>query len=279
LGNHSAKQISLRYNNNMNTHFHFHTVALTDPGCQDKLNEDNILCTEANGSGPTLLAIADGMGGHLAGEFASQMVIDALQESLQNYQERATSSGLGAGSDTSEHLIFLLKQAVQKANKQIHDYAQTELEGAPMGSTLTCALIHNNYAFIANVGDSRTYLWREGQLRQLTQDHSLVEVFVRETIITHNERYEHPARNVVTRAVGPDEQVDADIFVHRLQAGDCLLLCSDGLSDMLHGSKGMMPYLQAEGDLEVIGRNLIEAAKEAGGYDNISLILAEVVTS
>ncbi len=247
------------------------TFALTDAGSTGKHNEDNLTTLTSADHSLHLVAVADGMGGHAAGDFASQVVIDSLKVMMTKLEERAAFLDTNIISEQ-------LRNAIDVANQHIHTYAQKHLAGAPAGSTLTAAILHKNQAIIANVGDSRTYLWRQHALNQLTVDHSLVELFVREGVITHDERYVHNAKNVVTKAIGPDATLEADIVIRSLRDDDCLLLCSDGLSDMLHGSKGMQPYLHEDWGLEKVGRALVDAANDAGGLDNISIVLAKIST-
>ena len=259
----------------MKPKFQLNTFSMTDIGQMSANNEDTILCQMADSKTAALLIVADGMGGHLAGEQASQLVVDTIANTMHKWL--ATDQALSLAEPKAQ-IAKSLQSAVQQANVAIYDYAQKNLgEGARMGSTAACAFIHQTTAIIANVGDSRVYLMRQGNLVRLTEDHSVVERFVQEGIIDDEDRYDHPIGHVVTRALGPSPNVDVDLFACDLEPGDRLLLCSDGLWEVLRGDEVIIHHLQRKDDLVITGQNLINAANQAGGKDNISVILAELL--
>lgn len=247
----------------------------TDIGQKSDQNEDAIFYEVAQQETAALLIVADGMGGHLAGEVASQIVTETVADAMRPWlakEDVATSENVGK---EVENAVYT---AVQQANQNVYDYSQEKLgEGANMGSTVACIFVHQNKAYIANVGDSRAYLCRQREMHRLTEDHSLVERFVQEGIITDDERYDHPSGNVVTRAIGPRLDVGVDLFTCDLKAGDYLLLCSDGLWEMIRGDDFIMQQLQSQKSLNEICQNLINMANKAGGKDNISVVLAKVL--
>jgi protein phosphatase len=226
----------------------------SDTGRSRRLNEDS-----AYARAP-LFVVADGMGGAQAGEVASKMAVETL--------ERGLPDGAGPAQDR-------LAERVEEANVAVYDRSQREVELAGMGTTLTAAYIDAEEAAIAHVGDSRAYLFRDGELRRLTRDHSLVEEFVREGKLTEEEAREHPQKSIITRALGPEPVVQVDRQTLPLRAGDVLLLCSDGLTGMI-GEDDIVDVLERAPSLQVAGDELIDAANEQGGRDNITVVLLRV---
>lgn len=259
----------------MKPKLHFNAVALTDMGRQSDHNEDTVFCEVSAQKTAALLIVADGMGGHLAGERASKMVVETIVEAMRPWLDK---EDLPPSEQLQEEVQQGLLTAVQQANQAVYSYAEENLAyGVHMGSTVACAFLHQDIAYIANVGDSRVYLYRQEHLQRITEDHSLVERFVQEGIITDQDRFDHDVRNVITRAIGPKSAVAVDLFACDLEAGDCLLLCSDGLWEMLRGEESV--YLQNKSDLAERTQNLINAANQAGGEDNISAILAQCLAA
>jgi PPM family protein phosphatase len=226
----------------------------TDVGRQRRVNEDSLLVR------PPLFVVADGMGGHQAGEVASGMAVQTL------------SGGLPDGEDAAE---LRLAELVHAANREIHEHSRTEAEHAGMGTTITAAYVDVDDVAIAHVGDSRAYRWRDGELERLTDDHSLVEELIRQGKLTAEEAEEHPQRSIVTRALGPESDVEVDTRSIPARDGDVFLLCSDGLTGMI-GEPGLARVLRAGGSLEDQVRGLVAAANEAGGRDNITVVLFRV---
>jgi serine/threonine protein phosphatase PrpC len=203
-----------------------------------------------------LFVVADGMGGAQAGEVASRLAAEAFAAGLPD-------------DGTSEQR---LEQRVREANSRIHDVSQEDRALNGMGTTITAAHLDGDELALAHVGDSRAYLLRDGELTRLTRDHTLVDELVRRGELTEQEAAEHPQRSIITRALGPEPDVEIDLRTHRVQAGDVLLLCSDGLTGMI-GEDEVAQILAHAGGLGDAGRALVHAANEAGGRDNITVVL------
>jgi serine/threonine protein phosphatase PrpC len=226
------------------------SICLSDTGLQRRENEDS-----AYAASP-LFVVADGMGGAQAGEVASRIAIETFQ------------SGLGDAGSPEQRLA----ERVQTANRQIYDRSRTETGREGMGTTLTAAYLDDGQLAIAHVGDSRAYLFRDGQLSRLTQDHSLVDELVRRGKLTEEQAAEHPQRSIITRALGPEPDVEVDTFSYPVKPEDVLLLCSDGLTSMI-SEDAVAGVLGAAHSLEEAARTLIRKANDAGGRDNITVVL------
>jgi protein phosphatase len=230
------------------------SAARTDPGRKRRGNEDSYVCR------PPLFAIADGMGGAQAGEVASALAASALED-----------SGAGGGQ---AHVVEL----IQEANRRVHERASTDAETSGMGTTITVALVERDGTVtMGHVGDSRAYLLRDDRLEQLTDDHSLVAELVRRGELSPEAAEVHPQRSVITRALGTDPDVDVDSFTVAARPGDVYLICSDGLSDMVDGAKIEEILRTHRDDLDGAAKALVQAANRAGGEDNITAILFELV--
>ena len=229
------------------------TTVATDVGRQRRDNEDS---SYASGS---VFVVADGMGGAQSGEVASKIVVDAF------------SSGLPETGTAEERLAVV----VQRANREIHERSRSEAANAGMGTTVTAAYLDGDAIAIAHVGDSRAYLLRGGELRRLTEDHSLVEELVRGGRLTEEEAAEHPQRSVITRALGIEPLVEIDTWTYPLRPGDVVLLCSDGLTSMV-SEQQLQRVVVAAPTLNEAAQRLIGAANEAGGRDNITVVLFRV---
>ncbi len=229
------------------------TTCKTDTGRQRRGNEDN-----AYARAPVFV-VADGMGGAQAGEVASKMAIDAFEQELPDE---------GAPEER-------LATRVREANRQIYERSHSDRESAGMGTTLTAAYLDETSVAIAHVGDSRAYMFRDGTLQRLTRDHSLVDELVRHGKLTEAQAAEHPQRSIITRALGPEPDVEVDTWTYPVRAGDVLLLCSDGLTSMIPESR-VSEVLAANSALDEAGDALIKAANEAGGRDNITVVLFRV---
>lgn len=240
-------------------------------------NEDSLFVlttATVNGSlaGPTLglYLVADGMGGHMAGEIASRTACAVIAAELLGALSLPSLGGFSV--DAAPNLVI---SAIQSANHQI--YAAAAADGSNMGTTAVLALVIDNQAWFANVGDSRAYLWRAGELHQLTEDHSHVYALVKKGLIDEDALYTHPRRNEIFRSLGAAPTVDVDYYQAALAAGDLLLLCSDGLWEMLR-REGIADVLALNlGDPQVICNELVHRANLAGGDDNISAIVVRVV--
>src|SRR5215218_5473579 len=230
---------------------HFHD---SDLGRQRQGNEDNYYVRSP------LFVVADGMGGAQAGEVASEIAV------------RQFERGLPDGCEPGEALEAL----IQAANARIHEQARSDSKHAGMGTTTTAAYVTGDAVVVAHVGDSRCYLLRDGDLIRLTRDHSLVGELVARGKLTEEQAESHPQRSVITRALGPEASVEVDVEAFPARAGDVFLLCSDGLTSMVHEPQLKQLLADRKRPLEQTGRMLIAAANEAGGRDNITVILFRV---
>jgi protein phosphatase len=226
-------------------------VERTDTGRQRRANEDAYFARSP------LFAVADGMGGAQAGEVASRMAVAALEP------------GLPDGPGAAEQRLAAL---VQEANAQIHALSQSDEGAAGMGTTLTAAYVDGERLALAHVGDSRAYRLRDGELELLSSDHSLVEELVRRGELTHEEADRHPQRSIITRALGPEDDVEVDHESWPAQAGDVYLLCSDGLTAMVAEAR-VAEIMRAALSLPNAARALVDEANAAGGKDNITVVL------
>jgi protein phosphatase len=241
----------------------------TDVGRRRKLNEDNYLIAPAS----NLYAVCDGMGGHNAGEVASQMAIESLGSFIEkSHDEKEITWPYGL----DVNLSFdgnRLKTAIKLANKKVFRAADNREEYTGMGTTAVAALVSEDTLTVGSAGDSRCYLLREGALRQLTRDDSWVSAALGEGILNSDEIERHPLRNVITKAVGAKDTIDLDVVEEKLRPGDIVLLCSDGLHAMLHDDQILAAINPFPATLEEAAGRLIDAANEAGGKDNVSVVL------
>ncbi len=220
-------------------------------------NEDAIYINEQK----NLYLVADGMGGCNAGEVASSTAISAFVEAMENAENGET--------------LDKMMSAIAQCNKKVYQKSRENVEFLDMGTTLVAVTIENEKMFIVHVGDSRVYLFRENNLQQITTDHSYVMELVKIGSITREEAEVHPKRNIITRAIGIREEVEADTVIEDVKQGDKILLCTDGLSNMV--SKGEMTKILIEQcSTEEKVKKLVVLANEKGGLDNISLILIEI---
>jgi len=228
-------------------------ASVTDVGRQRQSNEDAFF------ERSPLFAVADGMGGARAGEVASRMAVEELAE--------MDASGSGAEER--------LREVARGANRRIYEMAQGDSEHAGMGTTFTAVLVSGREVAVGHVGDSRLYRLRDGEIERLTDDHSLVEELVRQGKLSPEEAEVHPQRSIITRALGPESDVQVDTFTHTARDGDVYLLCSDGLSGMV-SDDGMAQILREATALDDAARALVDAANANGGKDNITAVLFRV---
>lgn len=239
--------------------------AAVDPGRARSNNEDSV----ATDDGVSLAVLADGMGGYNAGEVASEMATRLIRDHMANW-------AAAAGDPRDEPAVrSALAAAAQAANRAVLDAAQAQAEYAGMGTTLVLALFGQDKVWIGHIGDSRAYRLRAGRLEQLSRDHSLLQEQIDAGLLSEEEAAYSMHRNLVTRAVGVEPDVLLEIHSHHLQVGDLLLLCSDGLSDMLPDA-AIAQVMRTHDTLPETAQALVEAANAAGGRDNISVILAKV---
>jgi len=242
----------------------------TDVGRRRKLNEDNLLLDRDT----DLYAVCDGMGGHNAGEVASKMAIETLHAFVAKSQGEEKDITWPYGLEPN--LSFeanRLKTAIKLANKRIFKAADNRDDYTGMGTTLVAALVNDGTLTVGNAGDSRCYLVRDGKLTQLTRDDSWVSAAWAEGILSSDEIDRHPLRNVITKAVGAKDNIELDTFEHKLAAGDVVLLCSDGLHGMITNEQILGLLHPFPGSLEQAAGALVDAANEAGGKDNVSVVL------
>jgi PPM family protein phosphatase len=229
------------------------TAHLTHPGRKRRHNEDSYIHE------PPLFAVADGMGGAKAGEVASGLAVEALQLRPD------------VGGDPEAYVVDL----IQEANRRVYTRATEDASASGMGTTMTVALVDadGSHVTIGHVGDSRAYRVRDGELQQLTDDHSLVGELIRSGKLTREEAEVHPQRSVITRALGTDPDVDVDTFVVDARPGDTFLLCSDGLSSMVSDQTILDVVRDHPRDLQATAKALIAAANRGGGDDNITVLV------
>lgn len=244
-------------------------VGQTDVGRRRKLNEDNFLVDpETN-----LYAVCDGMGGHNAGEVASQMAIETLGSFIQrSHKEKEITWPYGL----DVNLSFdgnRLKTALKLANKKVFKAADNREDYTGMGTTAVAALVSEKTATIGSAGDSRCYLVRGPELTQLTRDDSWVSAAWAEGILSADEIEKHPLKNVITKAVGAKDTIDIEVIEHSLIPGDVLLLCSDGLHSMINDEEIRKIVAPVPDNLDDAAARLIAAANEAGGKDNVTVVL------
>jgi serine/threonine protein phosphatase PrpC len=247
-------------------------AGLSDVGRKREHNEDSYIIVEQD----RLFVVADGMGGHAAGEVASRVAVNAMADFIASTRRDAEITWPYEYDTNLSVASNRLKTAIRIANQKIIDTIaeRRELEG--MGTTLVAVLLNEGVACVAHVGDSRSYLLRNGRLSQLTGDHSWVNEQIKLGFLTKEEADRHPFRNVVTRALGSKEDVQVDIIEKPLQADDEILLCSDGLNTMADDDEILKIMEEAKGDADLAVRTLIAAANEEGGEDNVTAIVIHV---
>jgi serine/threonine protein phosphatase PrpC len=244
----------------------------TDVGVVRKNNEDNFGYDTRSG----IFVVCDGMGGQAAGELASKIAVDTVLAYFRQSEQRNGSEVLGRGFAEVSERANALANAVQLANKAIREASARDAGHAGMGCTLVAVRVEGNLFSIAHVGDSRIYLVRNGAIQQLTTDHSLVMEQVRRGLITLEEAEHVEMQNVIVRALGSEDSVEPDLADLILEAGDTLLLCSDGLSRYMKDSD-MLDVVGRAGNLDEACQGLIEGAKSGGSDDNITCLLVRAV--
>ena len=246
-------------------------VSLSDVGRKRPHNEDSIVTDISNG----LVILADGMGGYKAGEVASALAVVTIQKDI--------SDGLMDVQDTSDNpanktklAADLVRDAINHANSNIYSMAKSNAECHGMGTTIVIGLFHDNKISIGNVGDSRLYRLRTGEFKQITKDHSLIQELIDRGLYSRDEAYAKMPKNLVTRALGLDKKVEADILEEEVQPDDIYLLCSDGLNDMVNDEEIHLTLSKYSANLVQAAEHLVQLANTNGGKDNISVVLVRI---
>ena len=240
------------------------SFAITDIGSRREVNQDYVYCCDdVIGLLPNLYIVADGMGGHRAGDFASRFSVTEFEKEIKEQKART--------------IIGSMEGAIRLVNERLLKEAAAEPEYAGMGTTFVAASITEDRLFVLNIGDSRLYRLNEkGTIRQITQDHSLVEEKILRGELERKDAKNHPEKNVITRALGAMEAVVPDFFEVELEAGDYILLCSDGLTNMVEDDTIRDVVLNHKMSIQEKAEQLVKLANENGGRDNISLVLVHI---
>lgn len=238
--------------------------AMTDVGRRREVNQDYVFATDQPvGPFPNLLVVADGMGGHKAGDFASKFTVEVVRRELEGSRRGKPET--------------ILKRIIQTANKELIEAASQDVKLEGMGTTLVAATVIGNTLHFANIGDSRLYLI-DDNIRQLSKDHSLVEEMVRLGGIKAEDARNHPDKNIITRAMGVKAEAEADFYEFHIKRGDVILMCTDGLSNMVE-DEDMFGLIKGSRDIVEAVQMLIDRANSNGGRDNIGVVLAEPIAS
>ena len=237
------------------------SFSVTDIGRKRKLNQDFVYSSdEPVGNLPNVYIVADGMGGHQAGDYASKCTVETMVREIRGCLEKSP--------------IRILSKAIRIANDQVRKKAREDESLLGMGTTVVAATCLGKYLQVANVGDSRLYIIND-EVRQITRDHSLVEEMVRMGGIDREAARNHPDKNIITRAIGARDTIEIDFFHEELKSGDIVLMCSDGLTNMLEDEE-IGRILRSQGTIEERAEELIEAANQNGGRDNIAVIVIDM---
>ncbi len=237
---------------------------VTDIGQKRTVNEDSAAVFEIQ-DGPTLAVVADGMGGHRGGDFASSTAVRILGEQFMKVDNLANME--------EEDWKDWLQETVLEVNRTIFEIAENDVEYKGMGTTLDAVLIYENKALVTHIGDSRVYTINKNEILQITKDHSFVNILLDSGEITEEEAARHPQRNWIMRAVGSEKSISPDFYQIQLDEQTYLLICTDGLSNKVNNER-IRTIVTSDGDLHEKAVKLVELANEMGGEDNISVILA-----
>ena len=238
--------------------------AMTDVGRRREMNQDYVYAMgQPIGPFPNLLVVADGMGGHKAGDFASKFTVEVVKREIAESRSRKPEK--------------VLRDAIQVANRELIRVASRDVKLEGMGTTLVVATVIGDTLYFANIGDSRLYLI-DDNIKQLSKDHSLVEEMVRLGGIKAEDASNHPDKNIITRAMGVKDEAEADFYEFRIKRGDKILMCTDGLSNMVE-DEDMFGLVKGSRDVVEAVQMLIDRANSNGGRDNIGVVLAEPIAS
>lgn len=233
----------------------------TDIGSKRTMNQDSVYCNENSvGSFQNLFIVADGMGGHKAGDYASRLCVEKIVYVVE--QSKSITP------------VTILEEAVTEANKGVLEEAKANAEYEGMGTTMVACTLQKDTLYIANIGDSRLYIIND-DIKQITKDHSWVEEMVKKGELTESQARIHPQKNIITRALGIDEVVHADYFEIDVKPDDKILMCSDGLTNMVE-DEDIEYIIRHSSSIEKAVENLVEKANENGGKDNITVILVQI---
>ena len=241
-------------------------IGISDVGMKREKNEDAYLLRDDLG----LYLVADGMGGHAGGEFASQIAVKTIEETIKNYpkyREEVTITGTPGEPEPFQ----MLNCAIQRACKKIHEKSLEDPDLRGMGTTIVATLVNDENLWLAHVGDSRAYLIRDRNIQQLTEDHSLVHEQVKAGLLSAEEAKTHKLKNIITRSVGFQEEVEADLFNMTIKPGDLFLICSDGLTSLVEDEE--IKEVLLSHDPKVAIRKLVQMSNERGGDDNITILI------
>ncbi len=237
---------------------------LTDVGKKRELNEDSYkICGFENGKAHGFCVLADGMGGHNAGEVASKNAVEIISRELLELDKNSSRKDINLN----------IAEAIDLANSEIYEMSIKNLAHAGMGTTTVVAYFDDTNIKIANIGDSRAYVISKNEIHKITVDHSVVEQLVQSGTITRDEAKMHPDKNIITRALGTEEYVDADFYEYEAAVGDIILICSDGLTEMLDEEE-IRIFFENTKDIKLAVEGLIEKANDFGGFDNITVVAA-----
>jgi protein phosphatase len=257
------------------------SAGLTDVGRKRQGNEDSFAVVSDLG----LFVVADGMGGHAAGEVASRLAVESIERHISGSDPRKEPTVPASFRTVREEESSLpaparrVLNAIRLANQEIVRSVRRNSSQKGMGTTVVIAYVRGDRAFVGHVGDSRAYLLRGGAIRLLTTDHTFVNEQVRAGTLTPDEARRHPARNILTRAVGSQEEVEPDIVEETLRPGDFILLCSDGLTTMVEDADILKTVLGHPDDLQAGCRALVELANARGGDDNVTVVLLRALAA
>jgi serine/threonine protein phosphatase PrpC len=236
-------------------------AVISDTGLLRKNNEDHYLVMRSHG----LFVVCDGMGGHKGGEIASKLAVDCIKVYFNSEETNSQN----------KNPVAQLNTAIHNANHLIWSKGRDNPEWQEMGTTVTAAMVKQDQLSIANVGDSSLYIFRNNNLKKITRDHTLAQQMVNDGLMKHNEKRSSAYNHILTRALGVQKEVLIDNFEYQLHSDDVILLCSDGLSDMLEENE-IVNILNSNGSVEKDAHALMEAALAKGGYDNITIILLRI---
>ncbi len=246
-------------------------VSQTHPGVVRSHNEDSMAYDASCG----LVVLADGMGGHNAGEIASGITVSLIAADMKHSLESMRPEDRGEGGEDVG--VILLRENVQKANATVYHKSQSQSQYAGMGTTVVAGLFYDNRLAVAHVGDSRMYRLRGEIFEPITRDHSLLQEQIDRGMLSQKDARLSKNKNLITRAVGVDPSVDVEMQCHAVQVGDIYLLCSDGLNDMVEDDEIGNTLQMLRANLQLVARRLIEMANDNGGRDNASIILIKVI--